>query len=498
MKLGSKDVAYSSLELDDPSSPLPLRRNTSSSSSQSTMSSSAASMMDSMASSSQSYFANTSSGPHGGGNGSPRRGSGSHDHSRFGTTSDGNDSNDYHRSAFHETLAALEGPVRQLTVEVKGALLATGVAATCYLLAWFQAVLVPFFLAIFLMYLVDPLVEMIDVSPRYFLCICTSRGRHRRRKSRGCSRAFASLCAVSVVCIFFGLLGYITVLSVHALDATAYQSGYNNLIEGVEKVLTQIGLPTNITTTLHDNIDKLVRIVITETMDLFSVMFVTVIYLTYFLCTRTRASDAGGVWSKIDHDIQRFVTLKCFLSLFVALLVTVVYVSLNVGLAIVWGILTFILNWIPNVGAMIASILPICIIAITPSHLMNPMEKILAMGLPMAFHMFVGNFIEPKVFGKKLEMDPVIVILSLSAWGLLWGVVGMMLSVPLTAAAKIMLSHLKLWPELVAIMEGTYFAKYGLKSSYKKDEKDEFESMEVRTDVQTEKERNGISSIMRP
>ncbi|GLD97602.1 hypothetical protein PINS_up006292 [Pythium insidiosum] len=384
-------------------------------------------------------------------------------------------------------LRALEGPIQQLAFEVKGALLATGLAASCYLLSWFQAVMVPFFLAVFLMYLVDPLVEVIDVSPKYFLCVCTSRGRHARRKSRGCSRAFASLCAVSIVCIFFGLLGYITVLSVHGLDVEEYQKGYSNLVDGVERFLKQIGLPVNITTTLHDNVDKLARIVITQTMDLFSVMFVTVIYLTYFLCTRTRASDAGGVWSKIDHDIQRFVTLKCFLSLFVALLVTIVYVSLNVGLAIVWGILTFILNWIPNVGAMIASILPIGIIAITPSNLMNPMEKFLAMFLPMCFHMFVGNFIEPKVFGKKLEMDPVIVILSLSAWGLLWGVVGMMLSVPLTAAAKIMLSHLKLWPEFVAILEGTYFTRYQSKESYKKDEKEDFQSMEVRTELETER-----------
>jgi AI-2 transport protein TqsA len=332
---------------------------------------------------------------------------------------------------------------------------------------------------------VDPLVEMIDVSPKYFLCVCTSRGRHARRTSRGCSRAFASLCAVSVVCIFFGLLGYITVLSVHALDVGAYQIGYNNLVAGVEKISNQMGLPLNITTTLHDNVDKLARIVLTETMDLFSVMFVTVIYLTYFLCTRTRASDAGGVWSKIDHDIQRFVTLKCFLSLFVALLITIVYVSLNVGLAIVWGILTFILNWIPNVGALIASLLPVGIIVITPSNLMNPMEKFLAISLPMCFHMFVGNFIEPKVFGKKLEMDPVIVILSLSAWGLLWGVVGMMLSVPLTAAFKIMLSHLKLWPEFVALMEGTYFTKYGTKSTplNKKNELEEYNPMHVRTDI---------------
>ncbi|KAL3671993.1 hypothetical protein V7S43_002658 [Phytophthora oleae] len=406
------------------------------------------------------------------------------------------DDRPFYSSVTNDILSALDGPVRQLAFEIKGALLATGLAAACYLLAWFQAVLIPFFLAIFLMYLVDPLVEMIDVSPKYFLCVCTSRGRHARRKSRGCSRAFASLVAVSLVCVFFGLLGYITVLSVHALDASAYQTGYNHLVANVEHLLDQMGLPVNITTTLHDNVDKVARVVVTETMDLLSVMFVTLIYLTYFLCTRTRASDAGGVWSKIDHDIQRFVTLKCFLSLFVALLVTIVYVSLNVGLAIVWGMLTFILNWIPNVGAMIASVAPICIIAITPSDLMNPMEKFLAMVLPMCFHMFVGNFVEPKVFGKKLEIDPVIVILSLSAWGLLWGVVGMMLSVPLTAAAKIMLSHLKLWPEFVALVEGTYFTRFGNKAGrYKKEEDDQkdFETMEVRTE--SEKDR---AKHMRP
>ncbi|CCI49706.1 unnamed protein product [Albugo candida] len=365
----------------------------------------------------------------------------------------------------HDAFELLNAPMKKMALELKGAVLATGLAACCYLLSWFQTVLLPLFLAIFLMYLVDPLVEVIDVSPRYFLCICTQSGRLARRTSRGCSRAFASLCAVVTVCVFFALLGYITVLSVYALDMTPYQEGYNHLVAKAERVSGRVGVPLNITTTLHDNVERLARIFLTETMDILSFVFVTIIYLTYFLCTRTRASDAGGVWSKIDRDIQRFVTLKCFLSLFVALLVTVVYVWLNVGLAILWGILTFLLNWIPNVGAMVASLIPVLIIVITPSSVMNTMEKLLAVLMPMCLHAFVGNFIEPRVFGKKLEMDPVIVILSLSTWGLLWGVVGMILSVPLTAAFKIMLSHLKLWPEVVALMEGRYFAKYGARQS---------------------------------
>ncbi|KAF0714231.1 Aste57867_3946 [Aphanomyces stellatus] len=384
-----------------------------------------------------------------------------------------------------ELVANITRPMERLTLEVKWALLATGLAATCYLLNWFKVVLVPFFLAIFLMYLVDPLVEMIDVSPKYFCCFCTSRGRHSRRRSRGCSRAFASLCAVSVVCTFFGLLGYITVLSVHALDVGAYQKGYNALVASIENISKQVGLPMNITVTLHENVDKVATLVLTEMMDLFSTLFVTMIYLTYFLSTRVRASDAGGVWAKIDHDIQRFVTLKCYLSLLVALLVTIAYVSLNVGLAILWGILTFIMNWIPNVGAMIASFAPLCIILISPDEIMTPMEKFLAMVLPGVFHLFVGNFVEPKILGQKLEMSPVVVIISLSAWGLLWSIVGMMLSVPLTASFKITLSHLKMWPELVALLDGTYFMKNHDKKR-REEEEQTYQATEIRTDIPTD------------
>lgn len=366
-------------------------------------------------------------------------------------------SSDAHRSKVFEKAAGMLVPMQKMALEMKGAVLATGAAASFYLLSWFKVVLVPFFLAILLMYLVDPVVELLDVSPKYFCCVCTSTGRRARRRSIGCSRAFASLCAVGVVCMFFSGIGYVTVLSVNALDVAAYQDGYGTFINQVENFMKKIGLDFSIKSTLKDNVDKVAKMILTDFLDLISTLFVTLIYLTYFLCTRVRPGHAGGVWAKVDQDIQRFVTLKAYLSLAVAILVTFVYVTLNVGLAMVWGILTFILNWIPNIGAMVASMLPIGIIAITPPELMSPFEKFLAICLPACFHFFVGNFIEPKVFGKRLEMDPVVVILSLSAWGLLWGIVGMMLSVPLTAAFKILLSQLKIWPSVVAMMEGRYF-----------------------------------------
>ncbi|CAK4609905.1 unnamed protein product [Aphanomyces euteiches] len=392
-----------------------------------------------------------------------------------------------------ELVSNITRPMERLAFEVKGALLATGFAATCYLLNWFKVVLVPFFLAIFLMYLVDPLVEMIDVSPKYFCCVCTRRGismldsfNSRSLQQDGIHDGGREVVHehlhLSARCpSFVHFLGSL----VHALDVTSYQKGYSSLVASIEDISNQVGLPMNITVTLHENVDKVATLVLTEMMDLFSTLFVTMIYLTYFLSTRVRASDAGGVWAKIDHDIQRFVTLKCYLSLLVALLVTIAYVSLNVGLAILWGILTFIMNWIPNVGAMIASFAPLCIILISPDEIMTPMEKFLAMILPAVFHLFVGNFIEPKILGQKLEMSPVVVIISLSAWGLLWSIVGMMLSVPLTASFKITLSHLKMWPDLVALIDGTYFMRNRDKKR-RDDEEQTYQASDARTDIQVD------------
>lgn len=272
-------------------------------------------------------------------------------------------------------------------------------------------------------------------------------------------------------------------LSVNDLDVKAYTMGYSNLITQVETFMKKIGLEFSIKSTLKDNVEKLAQMVVTDVLDVISTLFITLIYLTYFLCTRVRPSDAGGVWARVDRDIQRFVTLKAYLSLFVAILVTIVYVTLNVGLAMVWGILTFILNWIPNLGAMVASLLPVVIIAITPGNLMNPLEKFLAIVLPASFHFFVGNFIEPKVFGKRLEMDPVVVILSLSTWGLLWGIVGMMLSVPLTAAFKILLSTLEIWPSAIALMEGRYFASTTIVHATDGTSNVEYSALNTQTDI---------------
>ena len=97
----------------------------------------------------------------------------------------------------------------------------------------------------------------------------------------------------------------------------------------------------------------------------------------------------------------------------------------------------FILNYIPNVGSMIAIVLPIPIIVLDD----NVSSVTMAIGLPSAVQAYVGNVLEPAVFGSSLNITAMAVLLGLVFFGALWGLPGAVLSVPLLGAIKIVLHH---------------------------------------------------------
>merc|ERR1711968_301116 len=112
---------------------------------------------------------------------------------------------------------------------------------------------------------------------------------------------------------------------------------------------------------------------------------------------------------------------------------------LQVKLAVMWGILSFILNYIPNVGSMIAMFLPMPIVIVDPS--LETWQKVGAFVGPGIVQGYVGNALEPMVFGKSLNMTPLSILTALVIWGSLWGLMGAILSVPLLGIQKILLQH---------------------------------------------------------
>jgi predicted PurR-regulated permease PerM len=104
-----------------------------------------------------------------------------------------------------------------------------------------------------------------------------------------------------------------------------------------------------------------------------------------------------------------------------------------------WGVLAFLLNYVPNIGAVISAVPPMI-----QAFLFNGFYECAMVGaLFLIVHMVLGNIVEPRMMGHRLGMSTLVVFLSLLVWGWLLGPVGMLLSVPLTSVCKIWMETTK-------------------------------------------------------
>jgi predicted PurR-regulated permease PerM len=140
----------------------------------------------------------------------------------------------------------------------------------------------------------------------------------------------------------------------------------------------------------------------------------------------------------ITEQIQRYIATKFLISLITSIIVAIILYIFDVDFLIVWAALTFFLNFIPNIGSIIAVILPTIMTLIQYESFGY---ALLVAGIISVFQNLIGNIVEPKIFGDKLGLSPIVILLSLLVWGYVWGIMGMFLSVPLTAVLKIILSN---------------------------------------------------------
>jgi predicted PurR-regulated permease PerM len=130
---------------------------------------------------------------------------------------------------------------------------------------------------------------------------------------------------------------------------------------------------------------------------------------------------------------------KTIISLGTALVGMGILVLFGVDFVIICGLFIFLLNFIPNIGSVIASLFPLllCFLEFGLSWKL-PLLAACMVGLQMLF----GNVLEPMLMGKGLNLSPLVVLLSLIFWGWVWGIIGMVLAVPLTATLKIIFEEI--------------------------------------------------------
>ena len=138
-----------------------------------------------------------------------------------------------------------------------------------------------------------------------------------------------------------------------------------------------------------------------------------------------------------SENMNKYLSIKTIVSIITGFLIYISLTFIGLDHAIMWGLIAFFLNYIPNIGSIIASI-PAIIIALIQ---FNFYYALLVALIYLIINIVMGSLIEPKYLGKELGLSTLIIFLSLIFWGWLLGPVGMLLSVPLTMILKIWLEN---------------------------------------------------------
>lgn len=244
-------------------------------------------------------------------------------------------------------------------------------------------------------------------------------------------------------------LGAIVVESAQQLYAkqSEYVTKLNSMLETLEPTLVQLGLPTtlNLEEILNAaTIWSLASQTLTGIGNLVSnsflilLVFVLILIESSALTKKMRkllsASDSERTWlDSFATNIHHYIVIKTIHSLATGLLITLGTWLLGIDFPILWGLLAFVLNYIPNIGSIIAA-LPAVLVALVQLGMGTALGVVL---LFVGVNVLIGSFIEPRFMGERLGLSTLVVFLSLIFWGYMFGTVGMLLSVPITMTIKI-------------------------------------------------------------
>jgi AI-2 transport protein TqsA len=270
---------------------------------------------------------------------------------------------------------------------------------------------------------------------------------HQRRVPR----PVAVLCTVAAN--MAGLAGIVVLLATSINEFTAasprYQARLHLLVVSVLDWLAGHGIevpPTVYVDLLNPAaLLEVVRTGLVAALAVLSNIFLVLLTLVFLLFeaptlpARLQAALGGDVerLSAVAREIQRYLALKTLLGALTGLLVGGWVAVVGVDFALLWGLIAFALNYIPNLGSILAAVPPVtlALIQLGPGHALVVVAGYLVVNLVL------GNIVEPYVVGRRFGLSTLVVFLSLVFWGWVWGPVGMLLAVPLTMIVKVLLDN---------------------------------------------------------
>lgn len=301
-----------------------------------------------------------------------------------------------------------------------------GLASIGLVLHFLSSILAPFALAVFAKIILDPIIQ----------------GMRKKGLPRPVAIAVTFLVSGLIVVVITGIVASsISQLTDHVDEYIArFQELMWDLLYSIpDKVGEKLNLDEIFILTIS-SLKNMVGYFTSGIISLLGQCLVTGLFLIFFLLAETKDHEKSALVLKIEQQVRDYMLVKVGLSAITAVLVGVLLALGQVELSLVFALLTFVLNFVPNIGSILAVALPIPVLILSPNINLGSGVGILVGMIVVQF--IVGNFMEPKLIGNKLALDPILVLFSLLLWGAIWGIVGALLAIPLTAALKLALEDM--------------------------------------------------------
>ncbi|CAM4423870.1 AI-2E family transporter [Klebsiella africana] len=295
-------------------------------------------------------------------------------------------------------------------------------------------IIVPFILALFLAVIINPLVQLLV----------------RCRVPRVLAISLLIGLIVMLAVVLLASLG--TSLNELARTLPQYRNYLYEPMQTIAPWLQRMGFTVSVVE-LNKYIDPnavmtLVTSLLTQLSNAMSSIFLLLLTVVFMLLEvpqlpaklqqlMSRPVEGMGAIQRAIDSVSHYLVLKTAISLVTGLVVWGMLVLLDVRFAFMWGLLAFALNYIPNIGSVLAAIPPILQVLVFGGLY----ESLVVLAGYLIVNLVFGNILEPRIMGRGLGLSTLVVFLSLIFWGWLLGPVGMLLSVPLTIIVKIALEQ---------------------------------------------------------
>jgi AI-2 transport protein TqsA len=312
------------------------------------------------------------------------------------------------------------------------------VIAIGFALYFMRPVLLPLLFALFLYLCLTPLVNI----------------QHERLKFPY-TLSLATTALIGTLVLLLVILIAASSVAQMAADLNTYQSQLNLLVERISSAIPAEKLggyeAKNYLSMSEGTISGFISGAFFEFSSLLSNGVFVVILTVFILIGRSQVRNEG-LLADLEIQVRRYISGTITLSLLTGLLVALTLLLLGVRYAIVFGLFAFLLNFIPLIGPVAATLLPLPIVLLSPD--LSVTAKILAVVIPACIQFLMGQIVSPRVIGRSLALHPVTVLLFLLFFQMIWGVGGAFMSTPIAAVTKILFEHFKATQPIAALLAG--------------------------------------------